>query len=149
MPAIIYHNPACGTSRNALAILRAGGETPEVIEYLKDPPSRARLAGLFAAAGISPREGMRAKGNETLIADEGLDRPGADPERDAARVLDAMMRHPILINRPLVETGRGAVLARPSERVAEVMADPPESYTKEDGEVVRLSPAKDTGPPGP
>ena len=138
MPVTIWHNPACGTSRNALEIIRAAGETPEVIEYLTDPPTLDRLAGLFAAAGITPREGMRTKGNEALIADEGLDRPAADPAVDAERVLDAMMRHPILINRPLVETDLGTVLARPSERVAQVLANPPESYTKEDGEVVRL-----------
>ena len=140
MPVTIWHNPACGTSRNALAIIRASGEAPEVVEYLKHPPSRERLAGLFRAAGITPREGMRTKGNETLIADEGLDRAAADPERDAERVLGAMMAHPILINRPLVETEIGTVLARPSERVADVLRDPPESYAREDGEVVRLRP---------
>ena len=138
MPATIWHNPACGTSRNALAILRASGEEPEVVEYLKHPPDRARLAGLLAAADLTPREGMRVKGNEALIADEGLDRPAADPAVDVERVLGAMMRHPILINRPLVETDLGTVLARPSERVAQMLANPPESYTKEDGEVVRL-----------
>ena len=138
MPATIYHNPACGTSRNALAILRASGEAPEVIEYLKHPPSRERLAALFRAAGITAREGLRIKGNETLIAGEGLDRPATDAGQDAERVLDAMAAHPILINRPLVETDLGTVLARPSERVAEVLANPPESYTKEDGKVVRL-----------
>ena len=140
MPVTIWHNPACGTSRNVLAILRASGEEPEVIEYLRHPPPRERLRGLFAAAGIAPRAGMRVKGNEALIAGAGLDRPAADPEEDAARVLDAMAAHPVLINRPLVETERGTVLARPSERVAEVLAHPPASYTKEDGEVVHLRP---------
>ena len=139
MSVTIWHNPACGTSRNVLAIVRASGEAPEVIEYLRHPPTRERLAGLFRAAGITPREGMRVKGNEALIADEGLDRPAGDSAEDADRVLDAMAAHPVLINRPLVETERGTVLARPSQKVAEVLAHPPETYTKEDGEVVRLS----------
>ena len=138
MPVTIWHNPACGTSRNALAIIRASGEEPEVIEYLKHPPARERLAGLLRAAGLTPRDGMRVKGNETLIAHEGLDRPVTDTGRDADRVLDAMVAHPILINRPLVETDLGTVLARPSERVADVLARPPDTYTKEGGEVVRL-----------
>ena len=141
MSVTIYHNPACGTSRNALAILRASGDAAggvRVIEYLLDPPSRERLAGLVAAAGITPREGMRAKGNEALIAELGLGEPDPDPQADAARVLGAMTAHPILINRPLVETPLGTVLARPSERVAEVLAEPPATWTKEDGEVVRL-----------
>ena len=139
MSVTIWHNPACGTSRNVLAIVRASGEAPKVIEYLNHPPTRERLAGLFRAAGITPREGMRVKGNEALIADEGLDRPAGDSAEDADRVLDAMAAHPVLINRPLVETERGTVLARPSQKVAEVLAHPPGTYTKEDGEVVRLS----------
>lgn len=134
---ITYHNPACGTSRNALAILHASGDAADgvaIVEYLRDPPPRDRLAALYRAAGITPRDGMRTKGNEALIADSGL----ADPGPDDAQVLDAMAAHPILINRPLVETPLGTVLARPSERVADVLRDPPASYTKEDGEVVRL-----------
>ena len=141
MTITFYHNPACGTSRNALAIVRASGDAAggvDVVKYLLDSPSRERLAALYRAAGIAPRDGLRAKGNEALL-DE-LDLAGSDPNatRDAERLLDAMIRHPILINRPLVEAPRGTVLARPSERVATVLREPPESYTKEDGESVRL-----------
>ena len=143
MPVTIWHNPACGTSRNVLAILRASGAAPDVVEYLETPPTRERLAGLYAAAGITPRDGLRVKGNEALIAQLGLDRPETDPTADAARVLDAMTAHPILINRPLVETERGTILARPSERVAGVLANPPAAFTKEDGAVVRLRPDPD------
>ena len=138
MTITFYHNPACGTSRNALAILRASGDAAdgiELIEYLRDPPSRDRLASLYRAAGITPREGMRTKGNEAVIASVGLDGPVAD---DDERVLDAMAAHPILIDRPLVETPLGTVLARPSERVAGVLREPPASHAKEDGESVRL-----------
>ena len=138
MSITFYHNPACGTSRNALAIVRASVDAKdgvEVIEYLKDPPGRERLAALYRAAGITPRDGMRVKGNEAILAEHGL----ADPvEHDDERVLDAMMAHPILINRPLVETPLGTVLARPSERVADVLRAVPETYEKEDGERVRL-----------
>ncbi|MBB4659923.1 arsenate reductase family protein [Parvularcula dongshanensis] len=141
MTVTIYHNPNCGTSRNALAIVRASGDAArgiEVIEYLKTPPTRERLAQLYAAAGLSPREGLRTKGNEAILEAEGLTLADADPSSDAERVLAAMTRHPILINRPLVEGPRGTVLARPSERVAEVLKAPPTAWTKEDGETVRL-----------
>ena len=141
MSITFYHNPACGTSRNALAIVRASGDAAdgiEIVEYLTDPPSRERLAALFARAGIAPRDGLRVKGNETLLVDLDLAHAGPDPVRDAERVLDAMTAHPILINRPLVETPLGTVLARPSERAAEVLREPPEAYTKEDGGTVRL-----------
>ena len=125
MTITVYHNPACGTSRNALSIVRASGDAAEgveIVEYLKDPPSRERLLALYRAAGMTPREGMRTRGNEAIIADAGLDEP---VEGDDARVLDAMSAHPILINRPLIETPLGTVLARPSERVATVLREPP------------------------
>ena len=141
MTTTFYHNPACGTSRNALAIVRASGDADDgvrVIEYLQDPPSRERLGALLRAAGLTPREGLRAKGNEVLLDELGLSEADPDPARDATRLLDAMVDHPILINRPLVETPQGTVLARPSERVADVLRDPPETCTREDGAVVAL-----------
>lgn len=141
MPITFYHNPACGTSRNALAIVRASGDAAHgvtVVEYLRDPPPRERLAALLRAAGLTPREGLRVKGNEGLLADLDLTEADPDPARDAERLLDAMVAHPVLINRPLVEAPLGTVLARPSERVAEVLREPPDHYTKEDGETVRL-----------
>ena len=109
MKARIFHNPMCGTSRKALDILRDEGADVEVIEYLKDPPSRDELQRLYGRAGISPREGLRAK--EPLAAE--------DVSEDA--ILDAMMQHPILINRPLVETERGVVLARPQDKVRDIL----------------------------
>jgi arsenate reductase len=136
-----YHNPSCGTSRNALAVLQASGDAAQgvrVIEYLKTPPTEERLAELYAAAGMTPREGLRMKGNEAILADLGLTSPDTDPARHAERVLAAMAAHPILINRPLVTGPRGTVLARPSERVADILEASPAEWTKEDGETVRL-----------
>lgn len=115
MKAIIYHNPLCGTSRKTLDILREEGADPEVIEYLTTPPSRDELQRIYQRAGISPREGLRAK--EPLAAELGL---LADDVTDDA-ILDAMMEHPILINRPLVETEKGAVLARPQDKVRDIL----------------------------
>ena len=115
MQATIYHNPLCGTSRKTLEILREEGTDVRVVEYLKDPPSRDELKRLYQRAGISPREGLRAK--EALAAELGL--TGDDVSDDA--VLDAMMEHPILINRPLVETEKGVVLARPQDKVREIL----------------------------
>ena len=115
MTATIYHNPMCGTSRKTLEILREEGAEPRVIEYLKTPPSRDELKRLYERAGIGPREGLRAK--EPLAAELGL--TAAEVTDDA--ILDAMMRHPILINRPLVETEKGVVLARPQDKVREIL----------------------------
>ena len=115
---IIYHNPACGTSRNTLAAIRDAGIEPHVIEYLKTPPARALLAELISRAGMSARELLREKG--TPFAELGLDR--ADLSEDA--LLDAMMAHPILINRPLVITPLGVRLCRPPERVLEILPAP-------------------------
>jgi arsenate reductase (glutaredoxin) len=126
---IIYHNPACGTSRNALAMIRAAGIEPCVIDYLKTPPSRAELADLAARAKLTPRDLLRAK--EPLAADLGLD------QADDDALLDAMAAHPILLNRPLVVTPRGVKLCRPSEQVLELLPDAPRAaFTKEDGEIV-------------
>jgi arsenate reductase len=111
----IYHNPLCGTSRKTLDILRETGDEPRVIEYLKTPPSRDELKRLYDRAGISPRDGLRAK--EPLAAELGLTR--ADVTDD--EILDAMVEHPILINRPIVETDKGVRLCRPQDMVREIL----------------------------
>lgn len=134
MTVTIWHNPACGTSRNALAMIRASGVEPVVVEYLKTPPSRERLVSLIAAMGITPRQLLREKG--TPYGELGL----GDPALTDEAILDAMMAHSILINRPIVETPRGTRLCRPSETVLALLDSPPESFTKEDGEVVRPVP---------
>lgn len=115
MKATIYHNPACGTSRKTLDILRDSGAEVTVRNYLVDPPSRAELERLFAAAGISARAGLRAK--EPLAGELGL----TGPDVSDAQVLDAMVAHPILINRPLVETDKGVRLCRPQDAVREIL----------------------------
>lgn len=115
MHAVIYHNPRCSTSRNALAMLREAGIEPEVIEYLRDPPTRERLAELVAGAGIGVRDAIRDK--EAVYAELGLD----DPMLDDAALLEAMVRNPILIQRPFVLTALGIRLARPLERVQEIL----------------------------
>ena len=115
MKATIYHNPLCGTSRKTLDILREEGADPQVIEYLKNPPGRDELKRLYERAGITPREGLRAK--EPLAAELGL--TAEDVSDDA--ILDAMVQHPILIERPLVETDRGVVLARPQDKVRDIL----------------------------
>lgn len=132
MTVTIYHNPACGTSRNTLAMIRQSGEEPHVIEYLKTPPAREELVKLIDAIGIRPRELLREKG--TPYAELGL----GDPTLTDDALIDAMMAHPILINRPIVVTEKGAALCRPSEKVLSLLANPVSSYVKEDGEVVTL-----------
>lgn len=128
---IIYHNPECGTSRNALAMIRNAGIEPHVVEYLKTPPSRAMLEGLIARAGITPRELLLEKG--TPFAELGLDNPALSD----VRLIDAMMEHPVLINRPLVVSPLGVRLCRPSEEVlALIPADQQAAVVKEDGEQV-------------
>jgi arsenate reductase len=126
----IYHNPACGTSRNTLEMIRQSGEKPEVIEYLRTPPSRSELIGLLTKMGIGPRDLLRQKG--TPFADLGLD----DSSLTDEQLIDAMMEHPILINRPIVVTEKGAALCRPSEKVLELLERPVATFTKEDGETV-------------
>ncbi len=131
MTVTIYHNPDCGTSRNTLAMIRQSGEEPAVIEYLKTPPSRERLVELIEAMDITPRALLREKG--TPYAELGLD----DPKWSDEEMIDFMLSHPILINRPIVETPLGTRLCRPSEAVLDLLPNPDIGpFTKDDGEVV-------------
>lgn len=130
MSVTIYHNPSCGTSRNTLAMIRQSGEEPEIIEYVKNPPSRARLKELIKAIGTPVRELLREKG--TPYAELGL----ADPKWSDDELIDFMLAHPILINRPIVVTPKGVRLCRPSELVLDLLEKPAETFVKEDGEVV-------------
>ena len=131
MSITIYHNPDCGTSRNTLAMIRQSGGEPVIIEYLKNPPNRARLIELIEAMGISVRALLREKG--TPYAELGL----ADPKWSDDQLIDIMLAHPILINRPIVVTRKGTKLCRPSEAVLELLDNPVGSFVKEDGEAVR------------
>jgi len=130
MSVTIYHNPDCGTSRNTLAMIRQSGEEPEVIEYLKTPPSRARLVELIKAMEIPVRALLREKG--TPYAELGL----VDPKWTDDELIDLMLKHPILINRPIVVTPKGVRLCRPSEAVLDLLERPVASFVKEDGEVI-------------
>ncbi|QBE63777.1 arsenate reductase (glutaredoxin) [Pseudoduganella lutea] len=131
MSVTIYHNPACGTSRNTLGLIRNAGIEPVVIDYLSNPPDRATLAALVASAGLTVREAMRQKG--TPYVELGLDDPAVTDDQ----LLDAMLAHPILINRPFVVTPVGVRLCRPSELVLDILAEPQRgAFTKEDGEPV-------------
>jgi arsenate reductase (glutaredoxin) len=130
MSVTIYHNPSCGTSRNTLAMIRESGEEPEVIEYLKTPPDRARLIALIHAMGISVRALLREKG--TPYAELGL----ADPKWSNDELIDFMLANPILINRPIVVTPKGTRLCRPSEAVLDLLDHPPDRFVKEDDEIV-------------
>ena len=133
MSIIIYHNPACGTSRNTLAMIRESGEEPEVIEYLKTPPSREKLKELIAAMGAPVRSLLREKG--TPYKELALD----DAKWTDDELIDFMLAHPILINRPIVVTAKGVRLCRPSEVVLEILPNANiGSFTKEDGEVVKV-----------
>ena len=128
MSITIYHNPACGTSRNTLAMIRNSGEEPQVIEYLKTPPDRATLLDLIARMGITPRALLRQKG--TPYAELGLDNPALTDDA----LVDAMLAHPILINRPIVVTPLGVKLCRPSEAVLDLLPNPQQgAFAKEDG----------------
>lgn len=139
----IYHNPSCGTSRNTLAIIRAAGIEPVVIEYLKTPPDRARLLDLLMRMEMPVRALLRVKG--TPYAELGLD----DPTLTDDALVDAMMAHPILINRPIVVTTRGVRLCRPSEVVLEILPRALEAdFVKEDGEVVPANRQPDRGESG-
>lgn len=130
MTITIYHNPACVTSRNTLAVIRQSGEEPETIEYLKTPPSRERLVELIRAMGMAPRDLLRRKG--TPYDELGLD----DPKWTDDEIIDFMIAHPILINRPIVVTPDGARLCRPSEVVLEILPNPDiGTFSKEDGSV--------------
>lgn len=127
----IYHNPACGTSRNVLALIRNSGEEPTVIEYLKTPPDRATLMTLIAAMGVPVRAVLREKGSP--YAELGLD----DLKWSDDQLIDFMLQHPILINRPIVVTPLGTRLCRPSETVLDILPQPQRgAFSKEDGEAV-------------
>ncbi|MGQ7248670.1 arsenate reductase (glutaredoxin) [Halomonas sp. V046] len=139
MKPTIYHNPDCGTSRNTLAMLKASGEEPEVIEYLQTPPTRERLVELIATMAVAPRDLLRRK--DTPYDDLGLD----DASLSDEALIDAMMANPLLINRPIVVSAKGACLCRPSERVLDLLDAPlstleSEYFIKEDGEVVVVPP---------
>jgi arsenate reductase (glutaredoxin) len=140
---IIYHNPACGTSRNTLAMIRNAGIEPHVIEYLKTPPARALLASLIERMGVSVRSVLREKG--TPFHELGL----GDANLTDSQLLDAMMAHPILINRPIVVSPLGVKLCRPSEAVLELLPNPQQTaFTKEDGERVADEPGRRVSPAG-
>ena len=131
MSVTIYHNPACGTSRNTLGLIRNAGVEPVVIEYLQSPPDRATLVELIGKAGLTVREAIRQKG--TPYQELGLDDPAVSDDA----LLDAMLAHPILINRPFVVTPAGVRLCRPSELVLDILTEPQRgAFTKEDGEPV-------------
>ena len=130
MKAVIYHNPDCGTSRNTLALIRHAGVEPQIIEYLHDPPSRERLIELIEDSGLTVREAIRQKGTPYL--ELGLD----DATLSDEALLDAMLAHPILINRPFVQTPIGTRLCRPSEIVLDLLPPVTRPFAKEDGEVI-------------
>jgi arsenate reductase len=131
MAVTIYHNPSCGTSRNTLAMIRQSGEEPEVIEYLKTPPTRERLIELLRAMNMRPRELLRRKG--TPYDELGLD----DPKWSDDELIALMLKHPILINRPIVVGPKGVRLCRPSEVVLDILPNPEiGTFTKENGEVI-------------
>lgn len=132
-PITIFHNPACGTSRNALAMIRAAGYEPTVVHYLEAGWTLEQLRQLLAAMAARPRDLLREKG--TPAAELGL----LDPSIDDGTVLEAMVAHPILVNRPIVVTPKGVKLARPSEVVFELLERRPASFTKEDGEIVHMA----------
>lgn len=131
MTITIFHNPDCGTSRNTLAMIRQSGEEPVIVEYLKEPPSRARLVALIEDMGIGVRDLLREKGTPYAELDLG------NPKWSEEQLVDAMLAHPILINRPIVETPKGTRLCRPSEEVLQILPNPDIGpFTKEDGEVI-------------
>ncbi len=130
---VIHHNPDCGTSRNALAMIEAAGYSPTVIEYLKMGWTRPQLLGLLAVMGAGPRDILREKG--TPAADLGL----LGDDVDDATILAAMVTHPVLVNRPIVATPKGVALCRPSERVLSLLEQTLPHFTKEDGEVVQTN----------
>ena len=132
-PIAIFHNPACGTSRNTVAMVKAAGYEPEIVEYLQVGWTKPQLRELLAAMGAKPREILREKG--TPAGELGL----LDPHVSDDAVLDAMVEHPILVNRPIVVTPKGAKLSRPSEAVLDLLDRKPQSFTKEDGEVVEVT----------
>ena len=129
-PVTIFHNPACGTSRNVVSMVETAGYRPEVVEYLKTGWTADQLKALFAEAGLTPREAMREKGSPAT--ELGL----LDPGTPDTAILAAMVAHPVLVNRPIVRTPRGAALCRPSEKVFDLLERAPDRFVKEDGQVV-------------
>jgi arsenate reductase len=129
-PVTIFHNPACGTSRNVVSMVETAGYRPEVVEYLKTGWTVDQLKALFAEAGLTPREAMREKGSPAT--ELGL----LDPGTPDTAILAAMVAHPVLVNRPIVRTPRGAALCRPSEKVFDLLEQAPDRFVKEDGDVV-------------
>ncbi|HYC73534.1 arsenate reductase (glutaredoxin) [Brevundimonas sp.] len=127
-PVTVFHNPACGTSRNVLAMVEAAGYRPAVVEYLNTGWEADQLRALFGRAGLTPREALRDK--EALAAELGLLDPGVGDDV----LLAAMVEHPVLVNRPIVDTPKGAAMCRPSERVFDLLERTPDSFVKEDGE---------------
>ena len=142
MTVIIWHNPACGTSRNTLGLIRNSGEEPRVVEYLRTPPSRDELADAIRAAGLSVRAALRRKG--TPYDALGLD----DPALSDDALLDATLAHPVFINRPFVFADRGVRLCRPSELVLDTLPPQRGAFTKEDGEAVVDAAGRRVAPPG-
>lgn len=130
MNAVIYHNPKCGTSRNTLAMIRAAGYEPEVVEYLKTGWTAAQLKALTGSMGVKPRDILRVRG--TPAVELGLDQPG----KSDSDIIAAMTANPVLVERPIVVTPKGARLCRPSETVLGLLERQPEGFTKEDGKVV-------------
>jgi arsenate reductase len=129
-PVTIFHNPACGTSRNVVAMVETAGYRPQVVEYLKAGWNVDQLKALFAEAGLTPREAMREKGSPAT--ELGL----LDPGTPGTAILAAMVAHPVLVNRPIVRTPKGAALCRPSEKVFDLLERAPDRFVKEDGQVV-------------
>jgi arsenate reductase len=129
-PVTIFHNPACGTSRNVVSMVETAGYRPEVVEYLKTGWTVDQLRALFAEAGLTPREAMRERGSPAT--ELGL----LDPGTPDTAILAAMVAHPVLVNRPIVRTPRGAALCRPSEKVFDLLEQAPDRFVKEDGQVV-------------
>ena len=129
-PVTIFHNPACGTSRNVVSMVEAAGYRPVVVEYLKTGWTADQLSALFAEAGLTPREAMREKGSPAT--ELGL----LDPGTPDTAILAAMVAHPVLVNRPIVRTPKGAALCRPSEKVFDLLEQAPDRFVKEDGQVV-------------
>jgi len=129
-PVTIFHNPACGTSRNVVAMVETAGYRPEVVEYLKAGWTVDQLRTLFAEAGLTPREAMRERGSPAT--ELGL----LDPGTPDTAILAAMVAHPVLVNRPIVRTPKGAALCRPSEKVLDLLEQAPDRFVKEDGQVV-------------
>ena len=130
MGVTIYHNPECGTSRNVLEIIKASGEEPEIVLYLQRGWTRELLAGLLSAADLTPRQALRT--SKSPAEELGL----TDPSVDDSILFEAMLKHPILVNRPIVVTKKGTALCRPSEKVFDQLENPPTSFTKEDGEII-------------